>query len=76
MIPAIAHFIMKTTFSKTTYFLGFLILFAIECLIAYFVKNRFVRPYLGDFLVVILLYCFLMAVFMIKWAMAGIIALI
>ena len=53
---------MNTTFSKTTYFLGFLVLFAIECLIAYFVKDRFVRPYLGDFLVVIMIYCFLMAV--------------
>ena len=53
---------MKTTFNKKTYFLGFLVLFAIECLIAYFIKDRFVRPYLGDFLVVIMIYCFLMAV--------------
>lgn len=35
-----------------------LILFATEVCIALFAHDRFVRPYLGDFLVVILLYCF------------------
>ena len=36
-------------------------LFIIEVLIAVFVKDRFVRPYVGDTLVVILIYCFLRA---------------
>jgi hypothetical protein len=35
------------------------ILFIIEILIALFVHDRIVRPYIGDFLVVILIYCFL-----------------
>ncbi|MDX1762041.1 MAG: DUF2809 domain-containing protein, partial [Christiangramia sp.] len=46
---------------RVYYFLGFLVLFIIEVLIAKFVKDDFIRPYLGDFLVVIMLYCFLMA---------------
>tara|TARA_R100000935_G_scaffold26835_2_gene46966 strand:- start:1347 stop:1697 length:351 start_codon:yes stop_codon:yes gene_type:complete len=37
-------------------------LFLIEISIATWVKDDFIRPYVGDFLVVILLYCFLMAV--------------
>ncbi|CAL67518.1 DUF2809 domain-containing protein [Christiangramia forsetii] len=44
------------------YFLGFVFLFIIEVLIANFVTDSFVRPYLGDFLVVILIYCFLMSI--------------
>ena len=40
------------------YFLLFLILFWFEVLIALFVHDRFVRPYVGDALVVTLLYCF------------------
>lgn len=39
------------------YFLFALILFIIEVLIAVFVRDRFIRPYFGDYLVVILLYC-------------------
>ncbi|KAA2243905.1 DUF2809 domain-containing protein [Chitinophaga agrisoli] len=35
-----------------------LILFIIEVLIALFLHDRFIRPYVGDFLVVILVYCF------------------
>ncbi|MBT8295537.1 MAG: DUF2809 domain-containing protein [Gramella sp.] len=48
--------------SRLAYFGGFLVLLVIEVLIAIYVKDDFIRPYLGDFLVVILLYCFLMAV--------------
>lgn len=45
-------------FNKT--YFGFAILiFLIEVLIALFVNDAFVRPYLGDVLVVILIYCFL-----------------
>lgn len=34
-------------------------LFLIEVLIAMYVQDDFIRPYFGDFLVVILMYCFL-----------------
>lgn len=49
---------MKLQFNKT-YFLVFAILLIIETLIAIFLKTGFIRHTLGDFLVVILLYCFL-----------------
>jgi hypothetical protein len=46
------------TFNKN--YFGFAILiFFIEVLIALFVHDSFIRPYLGDVLVVILIYCFL-----------------
>jgi hypothetical protein len=46
------------TFNKN--YFGFAILiFFIEVLIALFVNDSFIRPYLGDVLVVILMYCFL-----------------
>ncbi|MBA4056559.1 MAG: DUF2809 domain-containing protein [Marivirga sp.] len=46
------------TFNKN--YFGFAILiFTIEVLIALFVNDNFVRPYLGDVLVVILIYCFI-----------------
>ncbi len=46
---------------RLPYFLFAMALLAVEILIAIFVKDDFVRPYVGDFLVVILLYCLLMA---------------
>lgn len=48
--------------SKLTYFIGFIFLLIIEILIAKYVEDDFIRPYGGDFLVVILIYCFLMAI--------------
>ena len=46
------------TFNK--HYFGFTILiFLIEVLIALYVHDNFVRPYLGDVLVVILIYCFI-----------------
>ena len=45
------------TFNKK-FFLLTLLLFITEVLIALFVKDRFVRPYVGDYLVVMLIYCF------------------
>ena len=44
------------TFDKKFFFLA-VILFIIEILIALFVRDTFVRPYVGDYLVVILIYC-------------------
>lgn len=49
-----------------TYFLLTVLLFLIEVSIALFVKDNFIRPYFGDVLVVILIYCFLKSFF--KWS--------
>jgi hypothetical protein len=43
---------------KRNYFVLTAIIFVIEVLIALYVRDQFVRPYLGDVLVVILMYCF------------------
>ena len=50
------------TFNKN-YFSFAILIFSIEVLIAFFVNDDFVRPYLGDVLVVILLYCFFKSFF-------------
>lgn len=44
---------------NTFYFFIFLVIFFIEACIAYFLKTGFIRHTFGDFLVVIVLYCFL-----------------
>ena len=41
------------------YFILTIILFATEVLIALFVHDYFIRPYFGDVLVVMLIYCFI-----------------
>lgn len=41
------------------YFILTVLLFLTEVFIALYVQDSFIRPYFGDFLVVILLYCFL-----------------
>ncbi|HSD15590.1 MAG TPA: DUF2809 domain-containing protein [Flavobacterium sp.] len=46
------------TFNKN-YFAFAVLVFLIETLIALYVHDDFIRPYLGDVLVVILIYCFL-----------------
>ena len=43
------------------YFIAFLFLFAIEAMIAIFVKDNFIRNNIGDILVVVLIYCFIRA---------------
>jgi uncharacterized protein DUF2809 len=52
---------LKTFFSMFTfnkqYFVLAIALFVIEALIAIFVHDSFVRPYVGDYLVVMLVYC-------------------
>ena len=48
------------TFNRN-YFALAIIIFIIEVLIALYVHDNFVRPYMGDVLVVILIYCFLKA---------------
>ena len=41
---------------KCIYFIAFLILLAVEFFIGLFVHDRFIRPYVGDVIVVIVLY--------------------
>lgn len=43
------------------YFLLFSFIFNIEVLIALYVHDNIIRPYIGDMLVVILIYCFVKA---------------
>ncbi|WP_140485210.1 DUF2809 domain-containing protein [Flavobacterium sp. GSA192] len=45
-------------FNKT-YFTFTVLLFLVETLIALFVHDQLIRPYFGDVLIVILIYCFL-----------------
>jgi hypothetical protein len=50
------------TFNKK-YFLLTVFLFIVEVLIALFVRDAIIRPYVGDVLVVILIYCFIKTFF-------------
>ena len=43
------------------YFLIFILIFSIEVIIALFIKDNFIRPYFGDFLVIFLVYYFLLS---------------
>lgn len=43
---------------KKRYITGFLLLLAVEILIALFVHDNFIRPYIGDVIVVWVVYCF------------------
>ncbi|SFP81214.1 ribosomal maturation YjgA family protein [Parafilimonas terrae] len=45
------------------YFIIFVILLLIEVVIALFAHDNFIRPFFGDFLVVILIYCFIKSFF-------------
>lgn len=58
------------------YALAALLLFAIEVLIALSMHDRFVRPYLGDVLAVVLVYCGLRAVLRIEVVPAVVVALV
>lgn len=49
---------MMLKFDKT-YFLLFAFILNVEVLIALYVNDRIIRPYLGDVFVVILIYCFI-----------------
>ena len=41
------------------YVISFITLFLVEIFIAVYVHDNFIRPYIGDVLVVILIYCFM-----------------
>lgn len=62
---------LKPTFNKQ-YFLLATLLFTIEVLIALYVDDTIIRPYIGDFLVVILIYCFVKAFFNLPFLATGI----
>ena len=49
--------------SKQKYLLAALILFIVEVFIGMYVHDSIVRPYIGDLLVVVLLYCMLKTVY-------------
>ena len=48
----------KSTLNKN-YLAAATLLFLTEVFIAIYIKDKFIRPYVGDFLVVIFIYCFL-----------------
>lgn len=43
---------------RIRYIIAFCVIFAIEVLIALFIRDRFIRPYGGDILVTVLICCF------------------
>lgn len=59
-------------FKKHYFLIGLLIFFSEVC-IALFIHDGFVRPYLGDFLVVIMLYCFIRSMLNTHIRMTGVI---
>ncbi len=54
-----------------TFLLLSLLLFIVEVLIAIYADDDFIRPYVGDFLVVILLYCMLKSFFSFDYRYSG-----
>ncbi|NJO92076.1 MAG: DUF2809 domain-containing protein [Chloroflexia bacterium] len=62
-------------FSKA-YFSLAILLFIIEVLIALYVHDNFIRPYVGDVLVVVLIYCFLRSFWNTKYSIVAISVLI
>lgn len=54
---------LKTANPRIRYFIMFLFLLLTELFIGIFVHDRFIRPYAGDILVVILIYTFLRTLF-------------
>lgn len=48
------------------YFLLFILIFVIEVIIALYIRDSIIRPYGGDALVVVLIYCFVKSLFNIK----------
>ena len=58
------YFVIQSTFMriKSGYFLLLLILLIVELMIGNYLHDKYIRPYGGDFLVVILLYCFIKSI--------------
>nr|MBK9650413.1 DUF2809 domain-containing protein [Bacteroidota bacterium] len=53
---------LASTFNKQ-YFIAAIAILFVEVLIALFVHDKIVRPYIGDALVVVLIYCFVKSFF-------------
>lgn len=49
----------EITQKKLKYIIAFIVLLLVEVLIALFVHDNFIRPYVGDMLVVIVIYAFI-----------------
>ena len=49
---------MKIRLDKK-YLCAFIVAFIIEAIIAVFIHDNFIRPYVGDIMVVVLIYCFI-----------------
>ena len=62
-------------FNKT-YFSLTIVLFVIEILIALFLNDSFIRPTMGDVLVVFLIYCFLKTIFDLPFWIIALITLV
>ena len=54
---------MKRNRLRATYFAIFAAILCIEILIGVYVRDAFVRPYVGDVLVVVLIYCAVRVIF-------------
>lgn len=50
---------MRHIKGRIGYFIAFLVFLGIEFYIGNYVHDQFIRPYVGDLLVVIVLYCFI-----------------
>ena len=51
---------------RVKYFIGFIIVFLIEVFIAVYVHDNFIRPYIGDILIIICIYLFAKTIFLNK----------
>jgi hypothetical protein len=51
---------------RIKYFIAFVMVLLIEMLIAVFVNDKFIRPYVGDILVVVLIYCAIRSIILYK----------
>lgn len=58
------------------YFILTILLFLVEVSIAIWIDDNFIRPYFGDFLVVILIYCFLKSFLKVSVIVAAVATLI
>jgi hypothetical protein len=61
---------------KRLYLIATIILFIIELFIGFYVHDKFIRPFIGDLLVVILLYCFVKSILNITTTKAAIYVLL
>lgn len=61
---------------RKKYLIFAIIIFFIEVLIALYIHDKIIRPHIGDFLVVILIYCFVRGIFNLDVVKAAISTLI